>query len=65
MPDQTRQIKSGTSYASSNGPRLTFGLGDSPGVEGVTIRWPGGASQELGPVVGDRVLVIRQQRSSD
>jgi len=65
MPDQTRQIKSGTSYASSNGPRLTFGLGDSPGVEGITIRWPGGASQELGPVVGDRVLVIRQQRSSD
>ena len=65
MPDQTRQIKSGTSYASSNGLRLNFGLGDSPGVEGITIRWPGGVLQELGPSDGDRVLVIHQARAGD
>ena len=65
MPDQTRQIKSGTSYASSNAPRLTFGLGEATSVEGITIHWPGGATQELGPSVGDRVLVIQQPTSGD
>lgn len=65
IPDQTRQIKSGTSYASSNGPRLTFGLGNSPRVDRITIRWPGGATQELGPTDGDRVLVIVQRPVPD
>jgi len=61
MPSQTRQVKSGTSYASSNGLRLTFGLGDSDKVDLITIRWPGGGVQEAGPVAGDQVLVIRQE----
>ncbi len=61
MPSQTRQVKSGTSYASSNGLRLTFGLGDSDKVDLITIRWPGGGVQEVGPVAGDQVLVIRQE----
>ena len=61
MPNQTRQVKSGTSYASSNGLRLTFGLGDSDKVDLIRIRWPGGGVQEVGPVEGDQVLVIRQK----
>ena len=61
MPNQTRQVKSGTSYASSNGPRLTFGLGDSTKVELIRIRWPGGGVQDVGPIDGDQVLVIRQE----
>lgn len=61
MPNQTRQVKSGTSYASSNGPRLTFGLGDSTKVDLIRIRWPGGGVQDVGPIDGDQVLVIRQE----
>ena len=61
MPSQTRQVKSGTSYASSNGPRLTFGLGDSTKVDLIRIRWPGGGVQDVGPIDGDQVLVIRQE----
>lgn len=61
MPNQTRQVKSGTSYASSNGPRLTFGLGNSNKVDLIRIRWPGGGVQDVGPIDGDQVLVIRQE----
>ena len=61
MPNQTRQVKSGTSYASSNGPRLTFGLGDSTKVDLIRIRWPGGGVQDVGPIDGDQILVIRQE----
>jgi hypothetical protein len=58
LPDQTRQVKSGTSYASSNGPCLAFGLGKSVRVERVRVRWPGGRTQTLGPILADRELVI-------
>ena len=60
LADQTRQVKSGTSYASSNGPRMTFGLGEASVVKRVKIRWPGGGTQVLGPVDCDQVLVVRQ-----
>ena len=60
LPTQTRQVKSGTSYASSNGPGVRFGLGTSDEVSSVKIRWPGGQQQSLGRTRGDQVLVIKQ-----
>ncbi len=61
LSDQTRQVKSGTSYASSNGLRMTFGLGEASVVKRIEIRWPGGGRQVLGPVDADQLLVIRQK----
>ncbi|MFP6770577.1 MAG: CRTAC1 family protein [Planctomycetaceae bacterium] len=61
LPKQTRQLKSGSSYASSSEPRLCFGLGTAGSVVEVEIRWPGGTIQRTGPVKADQLLVIRQE----
>ncbi len=37
-----RQRKGGSSYASAHDPRLLVGLGDAPGAQQVTVRWPSG-----------------------
>lgn len=60
-PVQTRQVKSGSSYASTSDPRLCFGLGTRRGRVQLKVRWPGGHIQELADVAVDRVLVIREE----
>jgi enediyne biosynthesis protein E4 len=59
----TRMVKSGSSYLSASDRRLTFGLGRSPGADSVTIQWPTGAVQALGPVERNRWLRITEGRS--
>ena len=52
---QRRDVLSGGSYASSNDPRLHFGLGSVSVVQGLEIRWPDGSVQKTvlpGPVDG-------------
>ncbi|MEM7244183.1 MAG: CRTAC1 family protein [Acidobacteriota bacterium] len=41
----TEERRSGSSYQTSQDPRLHFGLGDAQVAERVTVRWPGGAEQ--------------------
>jgi hypothetical protein len=43
---QRRDVLSGGSYASSNDPRLHFGVGAATSVEGLEIRWPDGVVQK-------------------
>ena len=43
----TRQLTAGDGYQASNQRQLLFGLGDADAIERVTVRWPGGASQEF------------------
>jgi enediyne biosynthesis protein E4 len=59
----TRMVKSGSSYLSASDRRLTFGLGRAPGADSVTIQWPTGAVQSLGPVERNRWLRITEGRS--
>ncbi|MCC2669706.1 MAG: UnbV [Armatimonadetes bacterium] len=40
---QQREVRAGSSYASSSDPRLLFGLGASGTIEELRIRWPNGA----------------------
>jgi enediyne biosynthesis protein E4 len=44
---QTRYVKGGASYASTNDPRLLFGLGGDAKLSKVTIHWPSGEQQEV------------------
>jgi hypothetical protein len=44
---QTRFAKGGGSYASTNDPRLHFGLGTDSRIEKVTVYWPSGKTQEV------------------
>jgi hypothetical protein len=44
---QTRYVKGGASYASTNDPRLLFGLGADAKITKVTVHWPSGKLQDV------------------
>lgn len=50
----------GGSFASSNDPRLHFGLGDATQVDELKIRWPSGAVQTFKAVAADRILTLEE-----
>jgi hypothetical protein len=53
-----RQVQAGSSYLSSEDPRLHFGLGRSTSVARVVVRFPFGGTRVLHHVRADRVLVV-------
>jgi len=57
---QRGDVISGGSYASSNDPRLHFGLGDAAAVERIEIRWPSGAVETVSPRDVDRYIRIEE-----
>jgi hypothetical protein len=57
---QTRYIHGGGSYLSASERRLLFGLGKAERVDKITIRWPDGARQEIGPVAVDHWYRLAQ-----
>ncbi len=57
---QRNDVLSGGSYLSSNDMRLHFGLGDSAGVDGVEIHWPGGATEKLSIKAVDRIYTVEE-----
>lgn len=42
-----RQVKGGSSYASTHDPRLAFGLANAEAVDKLEVHWPAGGVQEL------------------
>jgi tetratricopeptide (TPR) repeat protein len=57
---RVRWLTSGTSYLSSNDPRLWFGLGSAPEAERLEVRWPSATVQTWTAVEGDRILELRE-----
>jgi hypothetical protein len=57
---QVAEVRSGGSYISHNDTRVHFGLGTTATVDRVTVRWPNGTVETLGPVAADRFYVIRE-----
>jgi hypothetical protein len=55
---QTRQVKGGTSYLSTNDTVLHFGLGDQTHADYIDIHWPGGSKQVLQNVESAQVLTV-------
>ncbi len=53
-----REAQAGSSYLSSEEPRLHFGLGEATSVEAVEVRWPGGATTRLDDVEPNQVLRV-------
>jgi enediyne biosynthesis protein E4 len=60
--DQVREVRTSGSYASSNDPRVHFGLGAAPRVESLEVRWPSGALQTFTDVPLDRVVVVHEEQ---
>ena len=55
-----QEVAAGQGFASTNGPGLIFGLGESEVVRGIHIRWPSGKGQVLPAVAADQALVITE-----
>jgi hypothetical protein len=55
----TRQIKGGSSYASTNDPRLSFGLSSDSSAT-IEITWPSGRQQKLKSLPSDQHWMIRE-----
>jgi Na+-translocating ferredoxin:NAD+ oxidoreductase RnfD subunit len=61
LPDGTRltrEAQAGSSYLSSEDPRLHFGLGRATRVARVIIRWPFGGTTRLESLRGDRIVHV-------
>ena len=63
---QRRDVISGGSFASSNDPRVRFGLGDSTAVDSVEIHWPDGTIQKtkLASGVDQYYFVVENEQPS-
>jgi hypothetical protein len=58
---QRGDVISGGSYASSNDPRVHFGLGDRTKIDGLEIHWPSGAVEQVSlPSAVDRYYVVKE-----
>jgi hypothetical protein len=53
-----REALAGSSYLSSEDPRLHFGLGTATRVRELVVRWPGGEETRLSDVRANRRLVL-------
>jgi len=53
-----REVQAGSSYLSSEDPRLHFGLGRAAKVARVTVRYPHGSEKRLADVRADRVVGV-------
>lgn len=57
-----RDVRTGYSYLAGNDPRVHVGLGSVATIDGVIVRWPGGAHEQFGPFESNQVIEIRQGR---
>ncbi len=55
---QRRWVMGTASYGGSSSSDVHFGLGDATRVDQVTIRWPHGQEQRVGPLEVDRVVAV-------
>jgi enediyne biosynthesis protein E4 len=61
---QHREVKAGGSYASSNDPRLHFGVGASTTIDEVRVIWPSGKVSKLAGIAADRIVTIHEEKDT-
>ena len=57
---QVRRADGGMHRFSQNDKRLHFGLGSNRRIDRISVRWPSGKQQQLGPIDADRTLMISE-----
>jgi Na+-transporting NADH:ubiquinone oxidoreductase subunit NqrB len=57
-----REVQAGSSYLSSEDPRLHFGLGRSTKVRELLVRYPGGAETRVKDLAADRIVTVGAKR---
>ena len=61
---QSRETRTANSYLSSSDPRVLLGLGVAARVEKLTVRWPGGQTQEFVNPPVDRYLTVTEGKAT-
>jgi hypothetical protein len=56
-----REVLAGSSYLSSEDPRVHFGLGAATTVKGLRVRFPGGKETRRTGVAVDRIIVVGRE----
>jgi hypothetical protein len=56
---QAQEVSAQSSFYSANDRRLHFGLGSAASAE-LTVLWPSGATEKIGSVDADHLLVVRE-----
>jgi hypothetical protein len=56
---QVRQVEAGSSYLSSEDPRIHFGLGNATKVKELIVRWPNGKVTRRAGVAADQILNVQ------
>ena len=59
-----REVQAGSSYLSSQDPRVQFGLGTTTSVSELVVRYPGGRVVRRSNVAADRVVLFGQPREA-
>ncbi len=65
MKDGTRRtqlVKTGSSYLSQSELTLTFGLGQSGGIDAAEVTWPGGRVEKLGALPAGHTALVEEGR---
>ena len=55
----SREVHAGSSYLSSEDPRVHFGLGSATKVDDLTVRYPDGHTTHTAGVAADRIVSAR------
>ena len=55
-----RLVQPAFSYASSNDPRVQFGLGKVSAVDSIRVRWPDGVEENFPGGAADRYVTLRR-----
>ena len=56
---EVRELQAGSSYLSSEDPRVHFGLGTATRVERLDVHWPGGHETVLTGIAADQILTVK------
>jgi hypothetical protein len=54
------EVRSGSSYSSSNDLRLHFGLGDCAQLESIRVRWPNGREETFPGRSADQIVTLKE-----
>lgn len=57
---QIREVTRGRSVLSASDCRAYFGLGSSPAIDRITVRWPGGATEQWAQLAVGQLHTLRQ-----
>ena len=59
---QRADVLSGGSFASSNDPRLHFGLAAATAIDSLVVHWPGGKVEKFAVPMVDRIFTIEEEK---